>query len=73
MALTDSEILDNYVFAGSNAIDEGEEINCASCGRRYTMPGTPSNAFSRVPNKATRLPSAIDLCEFCAERLFPRS
>jgi len=63
------DILDSYEQRASNAIDKGEHIDCAGCGRRLTEPGTISVGCVREPNQPSNLPMSIELCDDCAQSL----
>jgi len=67
MKLHVRDILNAYEMQAANSIDEGEHIECAGCGRRFTEPGTMSVACRRKPNQPSRLPMSIELCEECAK------
>ena len=72
ITLPDSEIHGNYLIYASNVITEGQEFKCASCGNRYVAPGAPINVLTRLLGRRN-LPTLIELCEHCADRLFPRT
>jgi hypothetical protein len=71
MKLKDEEILENFDFRESKAIESGEIMDCAGCGRRFAKAGTRAHNFTRKRHQAALFVTTIQLCDACFSRNLP--
>ena len=69
MRQTMASVTSNYQFRSFGTIDTGEVVDCSTCGRHYSTPGTHAAHFTRIPNQATHFPLSVELCESASSRL----
>jgi len=77
MKLPTGVILEYYRPNGQiGYTDEGERVDCASCGRTFTALGSASHLWLRIGTyplgtSAAGLPAVVEVCDHCHGKLAP--